>query len=187
MVDRDFVRAFIEMKTIEGELDQYMSVLPKGFKGKVEIDKEISELKAGPLKRFFTKNGEFKNASEIRHDSDPTLFHSEEAFKTPKNTFMTESYKWKQVKSEPEMGKFVIAYHSYKIFSSFQHYSLFSNQWLTKSKEDFLFVQLVLGVNAIFILLDFIVQVIDKPDSEFVAKLKAVSNEIDKMGLKDTD
>lgn len=181
MLDRDFVRAYIEIKKLEGDLDQYMAVLPDGFKGREAIETEIDGLKTNELKSFFRKNKTLKSATELRHNSDPLLFYSQEAFKKPENTFMTDSYKWNQVKSDSEVSKFILAYHSYKIFSSFQHYSVIGHRWLTKGKEAFLFMEVILGVDAIFLILDFVIQLIDKKDSNHLLKLNSLKQELNKI------
>jgi hypothetical protein len=175
MLDRDLIKTYFEMKQIESELPNYVSILPIQAKGKQDIDDQLSQLRTGSLKRYFTANGKLKQSADIRIKADRSMYVNPDL--TKPHSFMSDSYKWKQVSTD-DTKKFIFAYYAYKTFSTFQHYSPVSYQLINGQQEAFLFSQFLVGVNSIFLMLDLIIQIIDHQDSEFKVKANEVSQRL---------
>ena len=91
---------------------------------------------------------------------------------------MSEKYKWQRMVRKG-FGKYVTTFAGFKFFSQFQHYSKMSMEMIREDSAGTIFFHLVLAVNALLIMSDFQIQLIDGNNGPHLAKLRTLEEKFD--------
>jgi hypothetical protein len=179
ILERDFLRSMLEVGEIESKLNEYNPNIPNAFES-VETYQEHLTAITNLFSHLYINEGgvlRIKTPSEFRQTSNPGYCDTPGVFENP-GSFVTEKYKWQRMVRR-DFGKYVLTFSGFKFFSQFQHYSKMSMEMIRKDSAGTLFFHLTLAINAILIMTDFQIQLIDGNDGEFLKQLRELEEQFD--------
>lgn len=187
LLERDFLRSMLEVIEIESKINQYNKNIPLEFEDREEYEAQIRDLKDRFKHLFINDKSDLrlKKPKEFRATSFQTFFHSKEEFATAP-PFMTEKYKWERM-IKRGFSKYVTVFTAFKFFSQFQHYSPMSMELARKETEPYAFFHLIMAIDAIIIVTDMQIQIIDGKGSDYLPRLRKIEDSVSDIFSNNSD
>lgn len=187
LLERDFLRSMLEVGELESKLNEYNENIPNAFPSEVAYQESLTHIRQ-EFGHLYTGNAgdlRIKTPTEFRITTDQFYCDTPGEFANPGN-FMTEKYKWQRMVRKG-FGKYVTTFSGFKFFSQFQHYSKMSMEMIREDSAGTIFFHLVLAINALLIMTDFQIQLIDGNNGPHLIQLRNLEVKFDDVVGNDNE